>query len=143
MAALAGEFPVWLTAGTGEVAWTKLPVSLPPYPGRMDKIIWTVDTRVQGDLRITGKQLDGDGILLFAHTAKQQVDQQGQVLGGVFDGQLSNVWTITAAEKGVQNSPPGFQDHGVLVYYPHPGCYQYEATIAEHTTHLVTEVLDQ
>lgn len=143
MAALAGEFPLWLTVGTGTYSWSKQPISLPPYPGRMDKIIWTVDTRVSGDLRITGKQLGGDGVLLFADKAKTQIDDKGQVLGSIIEDKPSDVRLILSAENGVQNSPPGFQDHGGLVYYPHPGCYQYTATIADHTVQIVVEVLDQ
>ncbi len=143
LAALAGQSPLWLTIGTGRLRWTELPVSLPPFPGRMDKIIWTVETQVKGDLRITGQQLDGSGRLLFARTAKQQVGNNGQLIGSTFSEQPSDVWVIPAAEKGVDISPPGFQDHGVLVYYPHPGCYQYTATILEHAVQITIQVLDQ
>ncbi len=143
LAALAGESPLWLTIGTGRLRWAELPVSLPPYPGRMDKTIWTLEKRVEGDLRITGKQLDGNGLLLFARTAKQQVNEKGQILGSLFDEPPADAWVIPSAEQGTDNSPPGFQDHGVLVYYPHPGCYQYTATIAKHTVQIAIEVLDQ
>lgn len=143
LSALAGESPLWLTIGTGRLSWTELPVSLPPYPGRIDKTIWTLEERVKGELHITGKQLNGSGILLFARTAKQQLDERGQVLGGLFDEPPVDSWVIPSAERGSDNSPPGFQDHGVLVYYPHPGCYQYTATIAGRTVQISIDVLDQ
>src|SRR5579859_5731883 len=68
---VTGEFPIWFTTGTAMYAWREMSVSSPPFPGRTDKTIVVVSTSVKGDLAITGKQLDGDGVALFTHTAKQ------------------------------------------------------------------------
>jgi hypothetical protein len=137
---VSGEFPIWFAIGTAMLVWTEMSVSSPPFPGRLDKTIVVVSTSEKGDLTITGKQLDGDGVALFTHTAKQRLDKTGQLVNGEFDPEPSQVWIIQAAEKGVMNSPPGYQYHGFLIIYPRPGCYQLTAAFSKYSAHATIEI---
>lgn len=115
-APLAGEFPIWTSAG-GQLPWSDLPPSdYAPLPYGLMKTIWVVDKRTpEGTLRLAGRQLDGDGMVLFSQS----------------DDPVVRVLEIPSAHEGPALSPPGFQDHYVTVHYPGPGCYQLSATIGQ------------
>ncbi len=115
-APLAGEFPIWTSVGD-QLPWSDLPESqFAPPPYRILKAIWVVDKRTpDGVLRLTGRQLDGDGRVLFNQS----------------DNQALQLWELPSAHEGPALSPPGFQDHYFGVHYPGPGCYGITSTIGE------------
>jgi len=77
---VAGQFPVWRQQNDGRSTWYGAN-ALPPYEGQIGKTLLYIDKQIQGDLRLSGHQLDGDGVVLFGGHAKQVVDDQGNVLG--------------------------------------------------------------
>ncbi len=130
LAPVAGTFPLWVTS-QGHEQWSDMSsTQLAPEPYRTGKRVWVVDTRAPGKLRITGRQLDGTGIVLFAQREPE-------------DKEASPVLEIQSAEEGPMGSPPGFQLHGFLIYYPGPGCYQLTGTLADQTVQIVVEIVDR
>jgi hypothetical protein len=126
---LSGEFPIWTSVGD-QLPWSDLsqsPFAPPPY--RILKTFWMVERRTpDGVFRLSGRQLDGDGIVLF---------NQG-------DNPALQLWEIPSAQEGPASSPPGFQDHYVGVHYPGPGCYGMTAMIGEDVVvQTVIQILDE
>ncbi len=136
----AGEFPIWATSWKDPIPWSNMwKLSLPPYPGRMGRKLWAVDKSVQGNLYVTGKQLDGDGIVLFPTLKTAEFPDDTHIL---FTKEPADFLVIPSAHESIiSSSPPRFADHISLVLYPHPGCYQFTATIAEYTVNIVVEII--
>lgn len=118
---VAGKFPVWRIS-SGRNYWAKMPVYLPPYEGRGYKTLWYIDEQAQGDLRVIGRQLDGDGIVLFGHQAKQVVDDEGNVLGAIFEEgkEPSDVLLISSAHQTKVLSPSQPASRFIATYSSFP-----------------------
>lgn len=142
---LAGKSPVWLTS-VGEIKWNDLPVSLSPYPGRLTKMLVFVSKDVEGDLEITGKQIDGNSQLLFPQETKTQKisSSEGNSVAGAILVNPQSMWVKANANKPTNfPNPDGFAHHGLLVYYPSPGCYEYVAKISGDEVRIVLNVVDK
>ena len=61
---VAGQFPVWRQQNDGRSTWYGANAP-PPYEGQIGKTLLYIDKQIQGDLRLSGRQLDGDGVVLF------------------------------------------------------------------------------
>jgi hypothetical protein len=140
----AGEFPVWLTIGE-RFDFERYPRSLPPYEGIWNKFLIFVDRRVEGQLSITGRQLDGDGIVLFPHDGTTTTTEDG-VTGALYD-EVSDEEIIEDAHITTIVKPPDspVAEHGAVVIFPNPGCYAVTATLTgadqTYTVRVVTEVV--
>jgi hypothetical protein len=140
---LAGQTPIWITS-VGEFNWNELPVSLSPYPGRLTKILVFVSKDVDGDLEITGKQIDGNGQLLFPQETQTVVNSEGNSVNGAILVNPQSMWVKVNANIPTNfPNPEGFAHHGLLVYYPNPGCYEYVAKIDSNEVHIVFNVIDK
>ncbi|MCA9919963.1 MAG: hypothetical protein KC445_18530 [Anaerolineales bacterium] len=136
---VAGVFPIWIANG-GRMSWDSLGANvLTPYSGRISKTIWIINTDIKGDLRIEGRQVDGDGILLFPKSHDMHRTSETSV---EFVGKVSNFILIqNAHQKGDgMHSPENYQYHAVLVYYPNSGCYQFKVDLADKVVEMVIEI---
>jgi hypothetical protein len=140
-----GEYPVWF-ATLDTVAMSELDASDSPYSGgTVRKSLIVVSTEVEGDLVITGHQLDGDGIVLFP----LQIDEERQSESGeqiiiYSEDDLSTQKLIPNAQI-TTNSPnaPGYAHHPWSAYYPAPGCYQLSASYGGHVTNIIVEIRNE
>lgn len=139
----AGEFPIWL--GVAEVYdFAHMTRSLPPYSGIVWKFLIFVDRSVEGDLRITGHQLDGDGVVLFPEGGQMVTTEDGNT-GVVYeDDEPAPEKLIADAHIGSHVRPGQYAEHGSSILFPNPGCYAITATLTapEHvyTVQVVSEV---
>ncbi len=140
-----GKYPIWLNVpGDGHILWQQLgPAILPPYKGRTTKQIWAISDDFQGKVRITGKQLDGNGIVLFPNDNSAEMVNDTTVrykekpLDTLIIDALSQDHRITSPK------PIGYTFFGSSLIYPHPGCFQLTATIDKNTVDIVVEILDK
>lgn len=136
---VAGESPIWIVNG-GRVSWDSLGANVTlPYSGRISKDIWIIDTDTEGDLRIEGRQLDGDGIVLFPESHDIHRTSETSV---EFIGEVSNFKLIQNAHQKDEglHSPENYQYHAILVHYSNRGCYQFTADLADETVEVVIEI---
>lgn len=144
-----GEYPVWISS-SGQMLWSSMgPNVLPPASGALQfveahliKVGVYVDQRVEGDLRVTGRQLDGDSLVYFPQDGQlARVDEETlQLLEIPPDYEIIPSTHIPTKFP----SPPGKSQTGIgAIIYLNPGCYQLTATIAEYTVKFVFEILDE
>ena len=143
----AGEFPVWISS-TGQEHYSKLgPKVLPPASGmpqfkegHITKALVFVDKSVQGDLTITGHQLDGDSLVYFPKydETKRLNESTLQLLEAPADS-----YTIPDANQ-TNNlpEPEGKAVQGMGPLYIAPGCYEFDLTIEKYTTRVVVEIVN-
>lgn len=133
-----GEFPLWL-GSYNRFPWSSMgPNVLPPYSGRLNKAHWIVDQRISGDLRFTGVQLDGTGVVLFP-SSSEQIERVNDTTLRLKE-EPAKVGTIPNAHLGVIHSPRGYQDQGFALLIPHPGCFQIAATLSTYSVKFVFEI---
>lgn len=152
-AMVAGEFPVWTTIA-GQKGFSVVPPQggptiLPPLSGDIQfpkgvgvitKAFLFVDDDVEGDLRVTIRQLDGDGMVYFPEDrhVSRITDTKLRIRGLPPD-----VLIIRSAHERTRSpNPPGIAHHGMTLIYPGPGCYQFTATIAGYTVNIVFKLVD-
>jgi hypothetical protein len=143
----AGKFPVWMTS-YGQESSSKLgPRVLPPKSnetlfdnGITTKALIFVDQGVKGDLRITGRQLNGKGVIFFPQNSdlERVNDTTLRLLKVPPDFMLIR----TANETDRSPNPPGKATHGIAPIFPNPGCYQFTFEISDNTVQVVLEVLN-
>ena len=125
------------------------PNVLPPSSGALQfvevhliKVAVFVDQCVGGDLRVTGRQLDGDSLVYFPRDGQlARVDEETlQLLEIPPDYKIIPFAHIPTRFP----SPPGKSQTGIdAIIYLNPGCYQLTATIAEYSVKFVFEILDE
>lgn len=148
IAPAAGEYPVWITS-SGQMKYSNLgPRVLPSasgelrfVEGHLTKTLVVVDQSAEGDLRIVGRQLDGESRVYFPlHDQFTRIDEETlQLLGMPPDF----VIVEDAHVRTRSPNPPGKAHTGIGPLYINPGCYQLTATIAEYTVSIVFEILDE
>ena len=141
---VAGKYPIWLTVPVdSKIPWNLLsPDSLYPYKGRAYKQIFAIADDIQGKIQITGKQVDGNGIVLFPNgdsavwvndTTVKYKEKPSDTL--IID--TSSQYRITSPK------PKGYTFYGSNMMYPHPGCFQFTASIGKNSGDIVVEILDR
>ncbi|MHB8132719.1 MAG: hypothetical protein ACYDH1_00730 [Anaerolineaceae bacterium] len=138
---VAGKSPIFVTS-VGEMKWTDMVVSLQPFPGRLTKILIFVQSDVDGDLEITGRQIDGNGIVLFYQEGQGKFDNNGELVGSIISSPKDKWIFPSANQPSRYPNPEGFVHHGLAVYYPNPGCYEYIFTIADREVRVVMNIID-
>jgi hypothetical protein len=100
-----------------------------------------VDQSVEGDLRVSGRQLDGDSLVYFPlHDQFTRTDEGTlQLLGMPPDFTIVENAHIRTRSP----NPPGKAHTGIGPLYINPGCYQLTATFADYTVSIVFEILDE
>jgi hypothetical protein len=145
MVAPVGEYPVWFVTND-TIRMSELGASLPPYDGgTVAKSLMVVSTELEGDLVITGHQLDGDSIVLFI----LQIDEETQGANGAriviySEDDLSEQYVVHNAQITTNSTwSNDYASHPWGAYYPTPGCYQLSATFGGYTTNIIVEVRDE
>ncbi len=119
-----GRPPVWM-------AWPPVGGVLrseqrpPPETGA--KTIWFVDRGVEGDVRLTGRRLDGPEVAVFPLYERDRTFEKD---GG---GDYSRDWDRTELVL----VPPHVYEHRTEVYIPTTGCWQFTARTETETVEIV------
>lgn len=142
MTAPTGDYPVWFVT-IDSANFTDMARSFPPYHGgTVRKSLINVSTELEGDLTITGHQLDGDGIVLFPIRIDEEVeyaDGSHTILYSADD--LTDQYTITNAQIPTFGpNAGGYAHHPWAAYYPKPGCYELTGTYGGFSTSIIVEV---
>ncbi|MCL5998662.1 MAG: WD40 repeat domain-containing protein [Chloroflexi bacterium] len=134
---VAGADPIWTTITGGQ--WTSAPLQA-PYEGSIGKGIWFVKKGVQGELQVTGRQIDGDGKILFFYRSEVEQDNNGNAIIYFIDPP-AEVFTIEDANASNYLSPipDGYLGHVTGYIVTKPGCYQLTAAVQNDQVEIVFE----
>ncbi len=136
-----GGYPVWTTIV--KVLW--YPANLqPPYEGSLGKGAWFVDKSVTGELKVTGRQIDGDGKILFFKGSRIENDRNGNETI-LFNDTPTEVFTIQDASSSNYLSPipEGYSGNTTGIITTRPGCYQITATIQTYKVEFMIEAIQE
>lgn len=147
---VAGEYPVWI-ASRGKTSWSaggpkvyssnEVPINFPHGYGIRPKTLIFLDSKVEGDLTVSGRRLDIDGLVYFP--VSTDLDSVINTNGSQLRAMPATSFTIPAAHNLSRHpNPPGIAHHGFGPLYPNPGCYELTATIQEHEVRIVVEITD-
>lgn len=142
MLAPVGWYPVWFVT-IDSTSMTQLSQSVAPYNGgTMRKSLLVVATDIEGDVVLTGHQLDGDGVVQFVLRIDDTIrnaDGSDTIIYSPDD--LTESYTIPNAQiTAFGTDAPGYATHPWAVYYPNPGCYQLTATYANLTSSAIVQI---
>ncbi len=141
---IAGKYPIWLNVPEeGHFLWQNMGLFLPPPEGRETKQLWAIADDIQGKVRITGNQLDGNGVVLFPK--RNSVEWVNDTTVKYIEKPLDTLIIDTSSANGRVTSPKpkSYTYFGSDMIYPHPGCYQFTASIDQNTVNIVVELLDK
>lgn len=143
----AGKYPIWLNiGGDGPILWQQLgSVTFPSSlrEGRTLKQLWVIADEIQGKVRITGKQLDGKGKVLFPNDSSVERINDTTVRYKEKPKTALIIDTTSQDHRIVSPKPEGYTFFGSSFIFPHPGCYQFTATIDDYTVDIVEEIKDE
>lgn len=111
-----------------------------PFTGSLGKGIWFVKEGVQGELQVTGRQIDGDGKILFFYQAELKQDNNGNEIIYFIDSP-TEVFTVEDANSSNYLSPipDSYSGHITGYIVTKPGCYQLTATVQNDQVEIVFE----
>lgn len=115
-----GRPPVWMI-------WAPVGGAFPPEPETGAKTIWIVDSGVEGDVKLTGRRLDGPEVAVFPLYERDHTFEKNA------EGDYSRDWTRTELVL----VPPHVYEHRTEVYTPSPGCWQFTARTEKETVEIV------
>lgn len=142
MLAPVGEYPVWFVT-IDSAPMPSLSKSQAPFNGgTMRKSLVVVTTELSGDLVLTGRQLDGDGVVLFLLRIDEEIPNADGTSTIIYsDDDLTDHFVIPNAEKTTNGTDaPGYAHHPWAAYYPKPGCYQLTGTFGGQTATAIVEI---
>lgn len=146
-APVAGEFPIWMSSW-GQSSYSRLgPKVLPPPSGSMQfvegHLVKTgifIDQEVEGNLLITGRQLDGDNDVFFPGQNDRTTTDEGILQ--LLDVPPNQFIIRDAHIPDRAENPAGKVVRAMSPLYISAGCYQFTFTIAQYTVYVVLEILD-
>ena len=106
-----GQSPIW-------IASTVLPII--PWRNEFVRSVWIVDRDADGDLTLTGRRTDGEGVVRFLRPGGERATDQLRI--------------PTASKFGPTTGSPQaarYADHQVYLAIPSPGCWELTARLAE------------
>jgi hypothetical protein len=109
-----GTGPIW-------VASTALPVI--PWRNEFIRSVWVVDRAAEGDLTLSGRRTDGDGVARFVSQGAQSATEQLRIPSASRYGPTTG--SPTAAR---------YADHQVHLVLPSPGCWEFTARLGQETS---------
>ncbi len=142
MVAPVGEYPVWFVT-IDSAPMPNLSKSQAPFSGgTVRKSLVVVTTELSGDLVLTGRQLDGDGVVLFLLRIDEEIPNVDGTSTIIYsDDDLTDHFVIPNAEKTTFGTDaPGYAHHPWAAYYSHPGCYQLTGTFGGHSATAIVEI---
>jgi hypothetical protein len=119
---MAGTEPAWIVSNGTAVQWQG--------PNQVTKTLWIFSRQAAGSLRVTGKQLDGDGTLRF---------QDGGIEGHPADAlEIADPWKRSVIPGGA--SAEILRAYSFIpnyVIYPSPGCWEFTVQLGATSTRIV------
>ncbi len=141
---IAGKYPIMLYLPENGFLWKELgPISLPPYEGRINKQTWAISDNIQGKVRISGTQLDGNGIVLFPNSDSAEWASGTTIKWTEKPKNKLIIDTSSSNGRVTSPKPKDYTYFGDTLIYPHPGCYQFTASIGKYSVDIVVEILDK
>jgi hypothetical protein len=135
---VGGSLPIWITFA-GRVKWSELPKVSSPVNGAMSKMGIVTDNQVSGKLVLSGRRLDGEGIVQFPLAGGHQLESGTIVL----DGDLADQFIIPSAQvTDIVSSPPGYVEHSSGIFLSTPGCYEMTGILSTYKVSIVFEVTE-
>lgn len=145
MRAPVGEYPAWFVTADS-VSMSELGKALPPYDGGwIAKNLVVVSTEFEGDLVMTGHQLDGDSVVSFILQIDEETLGANNVRTAIFsEDDLTEQYVVHNAQITTFGTwSNDYASHPWAPYYPTPGCYQLSATFGGYTTNIIVEIRDE
>lgn len=145
MLAPVGEYPVWFVT-IDSIPMSQLNKSLPPYNGgTVRKTLVVVTTDLEGELVITGHQLDGDAVMLFPGQIDDEIENADGSTSIVYaEGDLSERHVVPHPQNTTFGTwAEGYASHPLGLYFPQPGCYQLSGSYGGYTVNAIVEVRDE
>jgi hypothetical protein len=122
-----GRSPVWMVGALPSGPFEPAP---PVDEQSTLKRIWVVDDGVQGEVRITGRRLDGDGEVTFP-VYERDPQYYEQRRAGTYELKWERTELLLLPPYGLE------QDHRTLLYYPSAGCWELTARTATDEVRIV------
>jgi hypothetical protein len=113
-----------------------------PYEGSLGKGIWFVDHSFAGELQVTGKQVDGDGKILFFHGSRIEHDNSEKEPINFYPNDMpGEIFTVMDASSSNYLSPipEGYSGNATGFIVTRPGCYKITATIQNYQVEFIIE----
>ncbi len=145
MVAPVGEYPIWFVT-VDSVAMSELGKSLLPYDGgTVRKGFVVVSTDFEGEAVITGRQIDGDAVMLFPLKIDEDFENEaGENIIIYSEDDITDRKVIPDAQDSTfGTNAPGYAHHPIGLYFPTPGCYELSGTFGGYTTHVIIELRDE
>ena len=121
-----GRPPVWMFDVPITVPQRITPGSTPVAGGLA---FWIVDDGVEGEVKLTGRRLDGPEVAVFP------LYERDHTFGRNAEGERARDWARTEL---VLVPPHGrLKEHRLEVFYPVPGCWQFTASTETETVDIV------
>jgi len=144
MVAPVGEYPIWFVT-VDSIAMSDLAKSMPPYDGgTVRKGFVVVSTDFEGDAVISGRQINGDAVMLFPLKIDDEIQSsQGETIIIYSDDDIADQKIVPDAQETTFGTrAPGYAHHPLALYFPTPGCYELSGTFGGYTTRVIIEVGD-
>lgn len=105
-----GEAPIW-------IASTVLPVI--PWRNEFIRSVWVIDRSADGELILSGRRTDGEGLVQFIRQGGQRPTEQLRI--------------AEAARFGPTTTPTGarYAEHQIYLVLSSPGCWEFTAKLGE------------
>ena len=122
-----GEPPVWFVSGppSGGV----LEADRRPTPETGGFTTWIVDDGVEGEVKLTGRRLDGPEVAVFPVYERDHTSELNAA--GVREGDWDRTELVLVPPHG------RLKEHRTEIYIPSPGCWQFTARTETETVEIV------
>ncbi len=108
-----GEGPIWMAS-------TVLPVV--PWRNEFIRSVWIVDRSADGDLTLSGRRTDGEGIARFVTQGAQSTTEQLRIVSA------NRVGSTTVSPAAAR-----YADHQITLVLSSPGCWEFTARLGQET----------
>ena len=106
----------------------------PPLTPVANKTIWVVDRAVEGTVRLTGRRLDGPGVVVFPRYQRDPNFFQ-QNAAGTYEEKWDRTELVLVL--------PHTYEHRTGVSIPSAGCWQFTAQIGTETVEIVQYLYEE
>jgi hypothetical protein len=125
IAPMTGNHPAWLVE-TSSGIW--------PGADQVVKTLWVFSQKTTGDLRITGRRIDGDGTARFQDGGASGTPKDALEIADPDWRRRAWPGNATADLKAAYAFVPNY------VIYPSPGCWAFDVEIGAAKTQIVIDI---
>jgi hypothetical protein len=111
------------TMGTGPIWLASTALPIVPWRNEFIRAVWVVDRSAEGDLTLSGRRTDGEGVARFLNQGAQSATEQLRIPSASRHGPTTG--SPTAAR---------YADHQVHLVLPSPGCWEFTSRLGQETS---------